>query len=232
LSTPFQNRLVGTVIVAAAVIIFLPNLLDGKKNSNQTEFDQIPQTPAFTGKINTKPFPEQKLVTKNTTTVLNEQAQDALLKIDNSAQTSKLSSSTINIEAGDNFATKTNVKTTKVTPATKVKKIVTSTPLKANTQSAITKPVLGQQPPKSVNKEAWVIQLGSFKHKSNVAELVAKLKRNGYTAFTKPIKTKQGPLTKVFVGPELIKVTLMKKIPELKKLTNVQGKIARFYPTK
>lgn len=232
MSTPFQNRLVGTIIVAAAVIIFLPNLLDGKKKSNQTEFDQIPQTPAFTGKMNTKPFPEQKLVTKDKTTVLNEQAQDDLLKIDNTAQTSKQSSSKVNIEPGENLATQTNVKTTKVTPATKVKKIVASASSKAKSQSEITKPVLGQQPPKSVNKEAWVIQLGSFKHKSNVAELVAKLKRNGYTAFTKPIKTKQGPLTKVFVGPELIKVTLMKKIPALKKLTNVQGKVARFYPTK
>ena len=164
--------------------------------------------------------------------MLNEQAQDDLLKIDNTAQTSKQSSSKVNIEPGENLATQTNVKTTKVTPATKVKKIVASASSKAKSQSAITKPVLGQQPPKSVNKEAWVIQLGSFKHKSNVAELVAKLKRNGYTAFTKPIKTKQGPLTKVFVGPELIKVTLMKKIPALKKLTNVQGKVARFYPTK
>jgi DedD protein len=225
LSTPFQNRLVGTVIVAAAVIIFLPNLLDGKKQSNQTDFDKIPQTPAFTGKMNTKPFPEKMLVTKDKTTVLNEQAKDDLLKINNTAQTSKESSSKVNIEAGKN-------KSTQVTPASKVKKIVVNPSVKVKTQSVITKPALGQQPPKSVNKEAWVIQLGSFKHKSNVAELMAKLKRNGYATFTKPIKTKQGPLTKVFVGPELIKVTLMKKIPALKKLTNVQGKIARFHPTK
>jgi DedD protein len=219
LSTPFQNRLVGTVIVAAAVIIFLPNLLDGKKKSNQTEFDEIPQTPAFTGKINTKSFPEQKLVIKDKATVLNEQAQDDLLKIDNTVKTSKENSSKITIGTEEN-------KSTKVTPASKVQKIV------AKTQSAIIKPVLDQQPAKAVNKEAWVIQLGSFKHKSNVAELVAKLKHNGYTAFTRPIKTKQGPLTKVFVGPELIKATLMKKIPALKKLTNVEGKIARFQPTK
>ena len=221
MSTPFQNRLVGTVIVAAAVIIFLPNLLDGKKKSNQTDFDQIPPVSTFTGKMINKPFPEQKLVKKDTTTIFNEQAQDDLLKIKNTDQ------------SGTNFQVKNNKPTkTKVTPATKVKNIIANTPLKTKTKSAITKPVLGQQPPKAVNKEAWVIQLGSFKHKSNVAELMTKLKRNGYTVFTKPIQTKKGTLTKVFVGPELIKVTLMKKIPALKKLTNVQGKIARFYPTK
>lgn len=226
MSTPFQNRLVGTVIVAAAVIIFLPNLLDGKKTSNQTDFEKIPQVPTFTGKMTKKPFPEQKLVTKEKATTFNEQAQDVLLKMDNTAQSSKSNSKAIASQPK-----KTTIKTAKVTPAIKAKKIVT-TASNTKTKSPISKPELGQQPPKSVNKEAWVIQLGSFKHKTNVAELVAKLKRNGYTVFTKPIKTKQGNLTKVFVGPELIKARLMKKIPALKKLTNVQGKVARFYPTK
>ena len=227
MSTPFQNRLVGTIIVAAAVIIFLPDVLDGKKTSNQTDFDKIPQAPVFTGEMVKKPFPEQKLVKKDKAITFNEQAQDELLKINNTAQTSKLDNSKINSKL-----TETKLDKTKVTPATKANEIVANTPKKTKPKLAITKPILGKQPPKSFNKEAWVIQLGSFKHKSNVAELVAKLKRNGYTVFTKPIKTKKGTLTKVCVGPELIKQSLIKKIPALKKLTNVQGKIARFYPTK
>ena len=221
LSTPFQNRLVGTVIVAAAVIIFLPNLLDGKKTSNRTDFDKIPPATAFTGEMTKKNFPEQKLIKKEKAAVLNEQPKDGLLKKQRTAQSSQKAQTD-----------KVQSSTTKVTPATKVEKIVASTPSKKKTKSAITKPAIGQQPPKAINKEAWVIQLGSFKHKSNVAELVTKLKRNGYTVFTKPIKTKKGTLTKVFVGPELIKATLTKKISALKKLTNVQGKVARFYPIK
>ena len=228
MSTPFQNRLVGTVIVAAAVIIFLPNLLDGKKKSNQTDFEEIPQVPTFTGKMIKKPFPEQKLVIKDKATILNEKAQDELLKKDNTAQRH----SKKNIQVIENKPVKTDITNAKVTSAIKAKKIVTTTASNTKTKSVITKPALGQQPPKPVNKEAWVIQLGSFKHKSNVAELVAKLKRNGYTVFTKPIQTKQGTLTKVFVGPELIKTSLIKKIPALTKLTNVQGKVARFYPVK
>jgi len=58
------------------------------------------------------------------------------------------------------------------------------------------------------------------------------LKKNGYTVYTKPIKTKNGTLTKVFIGPELRKKILENKLPLLKKLTNVQGKVARFNPTK
>jgi len=231
LSTPFQNRLVGTVIVAAAVIIFLPNLLDGKKKPNQADFENIPLVPTFSGKMDKKPFPEQKLVIKDKAIIFNELAQDGLLQKGDAIH-NKTQSSNTNIQAVDIQTIKTNSKKTKVTPATKAKNITAKGSINAKTKSPISKPILGQQPHKAVNKEAWVIQLGSFKYKSNVAELVRKLKHNGYTVFTKPIKTKQGTLTKVFVGPELIKTTLIKKIPALKKLTNVQGKVARFYPTK
>ncbi len=219
LSTPFQNRLVGTIIIAAAVIIFLPDLLDGKKKSNQTDFEAIPTAPAFTGKMTKKTFPEDKLVLKEQVELVDEQALDESL-----AKTSN----------GNNYTNVEKRQQSKVTPAAKPKVIVESNTVKKSTAStsAINKPILGAQPAKAVNKEAWVIQLGSFKHKKNVAELLAKLKKNGYTAFTKPIKTKQGSLTKVFVGPQLIKSSLAKQIPALKKLTNVQGKLARFYPTK
>lgn len=214
MSTPFQNRLVGTIIVAAAIIIFLPDVLDGKKKSNQADFDAIPSAPTFTGKMTKKSFPQDKLVLKEEEIIFNEQAKDEqLLAADK----------TINVENLDD-------KSTKITPAVKAKKIENNSSSKTKKSSSIEKSVLGQQPAKAVNKEAWVIHLGSFKNKSNVAELVNKLKDNGYTVFTKPIQTKKGTLTKVIVGPELIKASLSKKIPALKKLTNVEGKVARFYP--
>ncbi len=210
MSTPFQNRLVGTIIVAAVVIIFLPDVFDGKKKSNQADFDAIPEAPTFTGKITKKPFLKEKLVLKEKPIVSNEQAKDNLLL--SNKKTPKHKVNNINVD--------------------KAKKTTAANTPKTKKNSAIKKPALGEQPPKAINKEAWAIQLGSFKHKSNVAELVTKLKDNGYTVYTKPIKTKKGTLTKVFVGPELIKSSLTKKLPALKKLTNVQGKVTRFYPTK
>ena len=226
MSTPFQNRLVGTIIVAAAVIIFLPDLLDGEKKSNQTDFDAIPNAPTFTGKITKKPFPENELKLKEKPIVFNEEAKDDQLLSKAQVQSSK-----IKVAAENNKAINAS-QTTKVTPATKTQKIIDNPSSQTHNTSAIEKPKLGSQPSKAINKEAWVIQLGSFKHQTNVDELVNKLKSNGFTVFTKPIQTKKGTLTKVFVGPELIKATLTKKIPALKKLTNVQGKVSRFYPTK
>ena len=201
MSTPFQNRLVGTIIVAAVVIIFLPDLLDGEKKSHQTDFEAIPQAEVFSGKMVNKSFPEDKLRRQKTIAISNEKAIDDKV-------------------VGD-LATKSS--DDKITNKSKA---ITKPAVKLANKRA--KPL----PEKAIAKEAWVIHLGSFKDKDNVAQLLKKLKAKGYTPFTKPIKTKQGTLTKVIIGPELIKSAMVKKLPALKKLTGIQGKVASFQATK
>lgn len=208
MSTPFQNRLVGTVIVAAVAIIFLPDLLDGDKKTYQEEFERIPNAPKVDFKIDNNSFPNDKLDNLPSQILVDEIALDDEVS----------PSDDVTTQVNEAKLNDTNDDTTKVAALVKENKI-SETPLES-------------LPAKADANTAWVIQLGSFRHKKNVDELVNKLTKAGYTAFTKPIKTKSGTLTKVFVGPELIKATLEKKIPELNKLTNVQGKIARFSPAK
>ena len=205
MSTPFPNRLVGTIIVAAVVIIFLPDILDGEKQSNKVEFEAIPQAKAFSGELTKKPFPEKQVVVQTASKISSEEAIDevAMPKSEHKAST-------------DSELTTNKVKNIK----------------EVNKPTVIVNKVTKKLPPKAVAKEAWVIHLGSFKDKSNVAQLLKKLKANGYIAFTKPIKTKQGILTKVIIGPELIQSSLTKKLPSLKKLTGIQGKVAYFVPNK
>ncbi|MFD2180198.1 SPOR domain-containing protein [Veronia pacifica] len=42
MATQFQNRLVGTVMLVCLGVIFLPDVLDGKKEKFQEDFDAIP----------------------------------------------------------------------------------------------------------------------------------------------------------------------------------------------
>jgi len=209
LSTPFQNRLVGTIIVAAVVIIFLPDVLDGEKVSHQTDFESIPKAEVFSGKLTNKPFPEEKIIHKKDETVFNEPALDDIALLKSTSPTGQV---TDQVKVS-------NTTTSKVVTQTKPKPAV-----KVATKTS------KQLPEKAVAKEAWVIHLGSFKDKDNVALLLKKLKSQGYVAFTKPIKTKQGTLTKVIIGPELIKSSMVKKLPALKTLTKIQGKVAHFEP--
>jgi DedD protein len=209
LSTPFQNRLVGTIIVAAIAIIILPDLLDGDKKTYQDEFEKIPPPPYVEFDKNTRIFPQDKIVKIEEETLSDELALD-----DELPAVEQLIKYTVQTKVKESDAQRLNNSTVSAE-----KELTKKTPEK-------------MLPEKSVLKQAWVVQLGSFRHKKNVARLLLKLKDNGYTAFTKPINTKNGTLIKVFIGPELIKSSLMKKITPLKKLTGVQGKIARFYPTK
>lgn len=211
MSTPFQNRLVGTIIVTAAIVIFLPGILDGEKKSYQSDFDNIPETPTFTGKVSANNFPESLKPKTEKEQFSEEIAQDDKLSADIvSVQPQPVEK----IQAADEMALNKNNVPKEKHPVVIVKQAPKVLPLKGN-----------------VN-EAWVIQLGSFKNKKNVEQLVQKLKKNGYVVFTKPIQTKKGSLIKVFVGPELIKSSMTKKLPHLNSITGVEGKVANFNPTK
>lgn len=236
LSTPFQNRLVGTIIVAAVLIIFLPDILDGKKKSYQAQFEQIPaQAQTFSTTI-TQTFPQEKLEKLPKTVIVNKTALDdqssAGEATANGFKQSPVTAKSAN-HASQSATNSANNSASKVTPAKKPAVVAAAQQEKqasvVNKQTE-QKTASKKLPEKSVAQQAWVIQLGSFRHKKNVEELISKLKKAGYTVFTRPIKTTNGVLTKVFIGPELIKSKLEKQLPALKKLTSVQGKLARFYP--
>lgn len=225
MSTPFQNRLVGTIIVAAVVIIFLPDLLDGEKKSYQAEFEAIPKADTFSGQLTSKSFPESQLVRQKVTPVTQEVALDEL-EVNNENLTETTLST---IDESEKELAKSDkpipVKVNEISlqEAKQINDASVKAQLKNNS-------VPVNLPEKAIAKEAWAIHLGSFKNEKNVEQLLKKLKANGYVVFTKPIKTKQGMLTKVIIGPELIKSSLLKKLPALKKLTGIEGKVAYFDP--
>ncbi|MGL5907960.1 MAG: SPOR domain-containing protein, partial [Shewanella sp.] len=45
MSSQFHNRLVGTVVLVALGVIFLPDILDGKKDRKEEQFAEIPLRP-------------------------------------------------------------------------------------------------------------------------------------------------------------------------------------------
>jgi DedD protein len=85
-----------------------------------------------------------------------------------------------------------------------------------------------EAPKLSEEGTGWVIQLGSFKHQENVKQLLEKLENAGYRAFSRPIQTSAGPLTKVFVGPDLDKNKLTGALSHLQEVSGLKGKVTRF----
>ena len=79
-----------------------------------------------------------------------------------------------------------------------------------------------------LKKTAWVIQMGSFKDKSNANRLANSLRAKGYKAFT--YETKRNGQTRVYVGPEGKQMAAASLASKIQEDTNMRGLILTFKP--
>lgn len=196
MASAFQNRLVGTIIVVALAVIFLPELLDGEKRHSQDRFEAIPERPPMKVLSEPEDFPQEELesAVSRTVEIVSEPIVD-----DTDSQQNSTSNS-----------------------ATQEDGVVEQTiPNTGNSLPAI-------EPKEEKVNAGWVVQLGTFRHQKNVKDLLQKLKQAGYRAFSTPVVTSSGTLTKVFVGPDLEQKKLEVAIPHLKEVTGLQGRLTQF----
>lgn len=203
----FINRLVGTSIVVIAAIVFIPNILDGEKVHYKEGFKAIPERSEFKT-IDLQESIDEKVAQAEP--LKQEPIED--IAADDNVLTSQESQ----------YAAEPEIVEGKIKPQT------TPEPVAKEAEPVKTKPIAPRKSEENLTDMAYVIQLGSFSHAANVKALQAKLKAKGFKTFTKPIKTPNGTLTKVFVGPSLNKGELSKKLPELKALTKLNGKVTQY----
>ena len=207
MNSGFINRLVGTSIVVIAAIVFIPNILDGEKVHYKEGFKAIPERSEFKT-IDLQESIDEKVALAEP--LKQEQIED--IAADDDVLTSKQSQ----------YAAEPEIVEASIEPQTAPEPVAKAPePVKA-------KPIAPRKSEENLTDMAYVIQLGSFSHAANVKALQAKLKAKGFKTFTKPIKTPNGTLTKVFVGPSLDKAELTKKLPELKALTKLNGKVTQY----
>ena len=211
MNSGFINRLVGTSIVVIAAIVFIPNILDGEKVHYKEGFKAIPERPEF------KTIDLQDAIDDQ---VANAEQPKTAIEEDISADDEQLTSA-------DEVVVESPPAEQQIVEASTNQVAATAKPQVAEKQP---EPV--RKPEENLSKMAYVIQLGSFSHAANVKSLQAKLNDKGFNTFTRPVKTPNGTLTKVFVGPSLNKAELESKLPELKALTKLNGKVTQFEVTK
>ena len=212
MSSPFQNRLVGVVILVAAVIIFLPSIIDGKKEKYQDEFVAIPIRPEIKSHSS-----EEMAINSSQEIVENE---DALPEEDGDAVV-------IDEWHVEELAETVTITTKEKVPEHKVKK--KEVKVAKQVKAKVDKPIQMTPPKKTaLPSEAWTIQLGAFRNAANINALLKKLKRSGYRVHTIPKTVIDGELTRIFVGPDVSKEKLEKQMPKLKKITKLKGKLVPF----
>lgn len=77
---------------------------------------------------------------------------------------------------------------------------------------------------------SWTLQVASFSKQANANDVKAKLQAKGLKAYTRSIKSKEGNVTRVFVGPKLTKTALLREKPKIDKMFDVDSIVVRFKP--
>ena len=154
MSGALQNRLVGTIILVAIAVIFLPDLLDGKKESKQNLFVELPPKPGIKKVVAPETFDSQVIqeaVTRKVE-IVNDVALDD--KSTSAAEAEQVQDNAIQEELAAQRATAADSALAQAT-------------------------VVDDKTPKSLAGAGWVVQLGSFRHQKNVRELLTVLEKNG-----------------------------------------------------
>ena len=203
MTAALKNRLVGTIILVAIAVIFLPDLLDGKKESKQNLFVELPPKPSIKKVVAPDTFDSETV----------QQGASRKVEIVNDVALDDKTNNLSELESAEQDIAQQLV-------ATPPENIVESELAQVT--------VVDNKTPKSLASAGWVVQLGSFRHQKNVRELLSTLEKNGYRAFSRQVQTSSGMLTKVFVGPDLQKDKLDKALSHLKEITALQGRVTPF----
>ncbi|PSJ47587.1 cell division protein DedD [Zobellella endophytica] len=203
MATQFQHRLVGTVILVALGVIFLPDVLDGKQQSVPDDAVSIPLRPELA--------PAEPPVTVSaeppvTVPAEPEPATPARPEVWTLEQAKEAPPVAPAAEPQPKPA---------LQPQPKPVPVVKPAPVPQ--PAPVIKPVAPQQ-------GGYIVQLGAFRNADNVNALVRKLRDAGYRAQTTPAVPRQGELNRVWVGPDA-KPRLEQQLAALERLTGLKGRV-------
>lgn len=187
MAAQFKNRLVGTIVLVALLVIVIPDLLDGEKERVKETFNAIPFAP--------QPADLPPLVIELDPKPIDETTE----LLDDTQELAEAAPVVVEIEP---------------TQPSKAQHQQKTQQLKAKTTT--------------VEKPAWIIQLASFKSAERTNALVSQLRKAGYQAHSYPSPPVDNGLNRVFVGPDVSKEVMIKRMAELKKLTKLEGMLRKF----
>ncbi|RUO74333.1 SPOR domain-containing protein [Pseudidiomarina sediminum] len=81
-----------------------------------------------------------------------------------------------------------------------------------------------------LSQPGYVVQLGAFSNAESVNALIRELKAKNFAAYSEKVQVNGKTLIRLLVGPALTEAELEQQLPELKKLTGLEGRVVRFEP--
>jgi DedD protein len=176
-----KQRIVGTVVLLACCLIFLPIVFDGEGSYEPALTSRIPDPPQIT----ILPEPQQTrpvIIADSDVPAVPPPETEA----DQPASAEQISDS--DAEIASTIAQETTAAGPEVSES-----------VPAYTRQDETFPQLGEDGLPS----GWSVRLGLFSNADNAASLLDRLQEAGYRAYMREIESDEGRLRGVFVGPWL-----------------------------
>ncbi|MFM1662980.1 cell division protein DedD [Aeromonas salmonicida] len=246
MASKFQNRLVGTVILVALVVIFLPDLMDGNKLEQKDEaFAKIPLRPEL------EPAKPALQVSAASTLPAEHLASQQQASAAEQWQVEEVSDP-VTLATNKNPSA-VQAQQPVAQPVVKPKpEVIAKKPVEPPKPKPVapkpveTKPQVGQiksmddliaskmapqtQAPAASSQGSWILQLGAFKNVDSVNALVSKLRAAGYSAQTSPRTPVQGQLNRVFIGPDVSRAKLQGMQGRIGQMTGLSGSVVAYKP--
>ena len=194
-----KQRIVGTVVLLALALIFLPIIFDGEGSYQAPVSSRIPDTPIIS--ILPEPTQSRPVIIGNVETIEPEVAATVTL-IEEVTELVEEPSVVI--------ATAESVRDVEITE---------SAPVFSREVMQLSDAGLPQ---------GWVVRLGSFSDSENASNLVTRLQDAGYKAYSRVMRSSQEALTGVFVGPWLDRGQVNEYQQKLQEEFSLAGLVVRY----
>ncbi len=197
-----KQRIVGTVVLLALALIFLPIIFDGEGSYQAPVSSRIPETPLIT--ILPEPTQSRPVIVGTVETVETIEADDVTAE-----------------SLGDDASAAIDDALAGLIEAPQDEVEITES------EAIFTREV--PQLSDAGLPQGWVVRLGSFSDRANANNLVTRLQEAGYKAYTRALPSDQGAaLTGVFVGPWLDRAQVNDYQRRLQEEFSLAGLVVRY----
>ncbi len=189
-----KQRLVGAVVLISLAVIFIPMLLDGGERSTMPMFgSNIPEKPDYQFEPLEIPLQPVPPIDEERPVLIDKPEPEPEAKPEPVPE-----------------------------PEAKPEPKETAPPVEAKTPPVAPKPEI-KNATGSGKVTAWVVQVGSFAQSGNALTLRDKLRSNGFTAYVEKLKTAEGVIFRVRVGPEIKRDNAEKQRKRLERTMKIKG---------
>lgn len=218
-----KQRVIGAVVLVALAVIFVPMLLEQPEDDLGPVGSNLPDKPDQIVRDRIEPLilPEPPEESEPAQVVLDAPSPAAV------APAEPTPPATPPAEAAPAEPVPAPAPTPAIptTPAQPVAPPAAATPAPVAPAPA---PAAQPQSTPAQPLSGWVVQLASLASKDNALALQERLRGLGYTAFVEEVRTAQGVLYRVRVGPELERANAEKLRDRLDQQVQIKGIVTRY----